>query len=116
MIKFSNNKGGRMKKYKLDDTMFYDLGDFFKIFGDSSRLKILYALYYGEKGVSELIESVGMSQSAISHQLRVLRQNDVVKFRKEGKNVIYSLDDDHVSVLLEKGIEHILHKNGYEEE
>ena len=100
----------------LKDAFFYDLGDFFKIFGDSSRLKILYALYEGEKGVSEIVDSVGMSQSAISHQLRILRQNDVVKFRKEGKSVIYSLDDDHVSVLLEKGIEHICHKNAYEEE
>ena len=105
-----------MNYKKLSDTLYYDLGDFFKIFGDSSRLKILYALYHVEKGVSELIEQVGMSQSAISHQLRILRQNDVVKFRKEGKNVIYSLDDDHVSVLLEKGIEHIQHKNGYEED
>lgn len=100
----------------MNDALYYDLGDFFKIFGDSSRLKILYALYKGEKGVSEIVESVGMSQSAISHQLRILRQNDVVKFRKEGKSVIYSLDDEHVSILLEKGIEHIRHKNGYEEE
>lgn len=101
---------------KLNDTLYYDLGDFFKIFGDSSRLKILYSLYKGEKSVSEIISEVDMSQSAISHQLRILRQNDVVKFRKEGKSVIYSLDDDHVAILLEKGIEHILHKNGYEEE
>lgn len=100
----------------MNDSLYYDLGDFFKIFGDSSRLKILYALYQGEKGVSEIVESVGMSQSAISHQLRILRQNDVVKFRKEGKSVIYSLDDEHVSILLEKGIEHICHKNGYEED
>lgn len=105
-----------MSRKQLTDSLYYDLGDFFKIFGDSSRLKILYSLYQGEKGVSEIIEEVGMSQSAISHQLRILRQNDVVKFRKEGKSVIYSLDDDHVSILLEKGIEHILHKNGYEEE
>lgn len=105
-----------MCKKNLSDSLYYDLGDFFKIFGDSSRLKILYSLYQGEKGVSEIIEEVGMSQSAISHQLRILRQNDVVKFRKEGKSVIYSLDDDHVSILLEKGIEHILHKNGYEED
>ncbi|MGN1317609.1 MAG: ArsR/SmtB family transcription factor [Lachnospirales bacterium] len=104
-----------MKDKKFSDTLFYDLGDFFKIFGDSSRLKILFVLFKGEKGVSEIVDEVGMSQSAISHQLRILRQNDVVKFRKEGKNVIYSLDDEHVSILLEKGIEHILHKNGYEE-
>ena len=99
----------------LMDEMIYDLADFFKIFGDSTRIKILYALYKGEMCVGDLVEALDMNQSAISHQLRILRQNDIVKFRKEGKGVIYSLDDDHVAILLEKGMEHIMHKNGYEE-
>jgi ArsR family transcriptional regulator len=100
----------------LTDELCYDLADFFKIFGDSTRIKILYCLYLrGEMNVSELVEAVGMNQSAISHQLRLLRQNDIVKFKKNGKSVIYSLDDDHVNIVLEKGIEHIRHKNGYEE-
>jgi ArsR family transcriptional regulator len=103
------------KKNMLTDEMSYDLADFFKLFGDSTRIKILYALYQGEMNVSDMVEVVDMTQSAISHQLRLLRQNDIVKFRKEGKAVIYSLDDDHVAALLEKGIDHIKHKNGYEE-
>lgn len=98
------------------EEMIYDLADFFKIFGDSTRIKILYALYKGEMCVGDLVEALDMNQSAISHQLRILRQNDIVKFRKEGKGVIYSLDDDHVAILLGKGMEHIMHKNGYEED
>lgn len=100
---------------KINDEVCYDLADFFKIFGDATRIRILYSLYQGEMCVSQLVEHLGLTQSAISHQLRVLRQNDVVKFRKEGQIVYYSLDDEHVSILLEKGMEHIVHKNGYEE-
>ncbi len=98
----------------LNEEVNHDLADFFKIFGDSTRIKILYALYQKELCVGELVEKLGISQSAISHQLRLLRQNDIVKFRKEGQLAIYSLDDDHVKVLLGKGLEHIAHKNGYE--
>ncbi len=105
------------KKNMLTDEMSYDLADFFKLFGDSTRIKILYALYYQkEMNVSDMVEVVDMTQSAISHQLRLLRQNDIVKFKKDGKAAIYSLDDEHVSALLEKGIEHIMHKNGYGED
>ena len=100
----------------LNEEMCYDLSDFFKIFGDSTRIKILYALFQSEMCVTELVNELGMTQSAISHQLRLLRQNDIVKFRKEGQSTIYSLDDEHVAVLLDKGIEHIKHKNGYDEE
>lgn len=100
----------------LNEEMCYDLSDFFKIFGDSTRIKILYALFQSEMCVNDLVNELGMTQSAISHQLRLLRQNDIVKFRKEGQSAIYSLDDEHVSILLDKGIEHIRHKNGYDEE
>ncbi len=106
-----------MKKVKmLSEEMSYDLSDFFKIFGDATRIKILYALFQSEMCVNELVNELNMTQSAISHQLRLLRQNDIVKFRKDGQQTIYSLDDEHVSILLDKGIEHILHKNGYSEE
>jgi ArsR family transcriptional regulator len=98
---------------KVSDDICHDLADFFKIFGDATRVKIMCALFRKEMCVSELVESLEMTQSAVSHQLRVLRQNDVVKFRKEGQTVFYSLDDDHVEALLEKGLEHICHKNGY---
>lgn len=97
------------------EEVFYDLADFFKVFGDSSRIKILYSLYGGEMSVGELTELLDMNQSAVSHQLRILRQSDLVKFRKEGKAAIYSLDDNHVFSVLEQGLKHIAHKNGEEE-
>lgn len=105
-----------MKKRILPpEEIFYDMADFFKVFGDSSRIKILYALYMREMSVSELVELLDMNQSAVSHQLRLLRQSDLVKFRKDGKAVIYSLDDSHVFSVLEQGLKHIAHKNGLEE-
>ncbi len=100
------------KRKLLDEEVIYEMADFFKIFGDSTRVKILYTLLENELCVGDLVEVLNMTQSAISHQLRVLRQNDLVKFRKEGKAVFYSLDDDHVSVLLKQGLCHMLHKNG----
>ena len=102
-------------KAGLNESMCYDLADFFKNFGDPTRIKILYALLHGELCVSDLVQQLDMNQSAISHQLKTLRQNDLVKFKKEGKLAVYSLDDDHVTTLLQMGIEHIVHKNGYEE-
>lgn len=89
------------------------LAEFFKIFGDETRIRILYILLEGEKNVGELAERLEMNQSAVSHQLRVLRQNDLVKYRKEGKTVYYSLDDEHVENLLEQGIVHIRHKRNF---
>ncbi|MCD7778737.1 MAG: metalloregulator ArsR/SmtB family transcription factor [Clostridiales bacterium] len=97
------------------EEVFYDMADFFKMFGDASRIKILYTLYTGEMSVSELVNVLDMNQSAVSHQLRILRQSDLVKFRKDGKAVIYSLDDSHVFSVLEQGLKHIAHKNGLEE-
>jgi len=93
----------------LPEEMIYDIADFFKIFGDSTRLKILFALQNGEICVGDLSEALALSQSSISHQLRTLRQNNVVKFRKVGKVVYYSLDDDHVSNLLAQSLEHLSH-------
>ena len=104
----------KIKESMMKEEVLYDIADFFKVFGDSTRLKILCALLKGEVCVCDLSEALEISQSAISHQLRVLRQNDLVKFRKHGKRVFYSLDDKHVSLLLEQGIEHILHKKVYE--
>ncbi|MBR1443752.1 MAG: winged helix-turn-helix transcriptional regulator [Firmicutes bacterium] len=109
------DKVSKAKSEALDDEVIYDLADVFKVFGDSTRIKILYALFNQEMCVGDLVEALDMTQSAISHQLRVLRQNDLVKFRKEGKAVIYSLDDEHVSILLQQGLCHILHKNKYGE-
>lgn len=86
----------------------YDLAELFKVFGDSTRIRILYELFGGEMCVTDIAEDLGMTQSAISHQLRVLKASRLVKFRRDGKTVYYSLDDDHVRSIIEKGVEHIM--------
>lgn len=86
------------------------LSELFKVLGDPTRLRILHILMGGERRVGEIADLMDMGQSAISHQLRVLRQARLVSFRKEGKTVWYSLDDDHVESLMSQGLEHVLHK------
>ncbi len=83
------------------------LADFFKLFGDPTRVKILLALDAGELCVCDISETLGMSMSAVSHQLRMLRDAQLVRSRREGRSVIYSLCDDHVKVVLETALEHI---------
>lgn len=83
------------------------LSDFFKVFGDSTRIKILFALFNSEMCVCDISALLNMKQSAISHQLRTLKQARLVKYRKEGKVVYYSLDDDHVKQIFNDGMEHI---------
>lgn len=100
---------------ELELEFIQEMAEFFKIFGDGTRIRILRILMEGEKNVGELAEELEMSQSAISHQLRVLRQNDLVKYRKEGKVVFYSLDDEHVENVLQQGMAHLRHKRGYQE-
>jgi len=90
-----------------DEEMLYDLADLFKTFGDTTRIKILYALMDRDLHVNEIAELVGASQSAVSHQLRTLKQARLVRFRKEGKNAMYSLADDHVHTMLAQGMTHI---------
>lgn len=85
----------------------YDLADFFKVFGDTTRIKILYVLMCREMCVCDIANLLGMTQSAISHQLRVLKQMDLVKNRREGKTIYYSLADGHISGILSQGLEHI---------
>ena len=85
----------------------YDLAELFKVFGDSTRMKIISALLQDELCVGEIAEITNSTQSAISHQLRVLKQAKLVKFKKVGKTVYYSLDDDHVRTILSMGMEHI---------
>lgn len=85
----------------------YDLAELFKVFGDTTRIKILYVLFENEMCVCDIAQILNMTQSAISHQLRVLKQNRLVKFRREGKNIIYSLADEHVRSIINQGMEHI---------
>lgn len=99
-------------KQKLpDENELYDLSDFFKVLGDSTRAKIICALNESEMCVCDLAVLFGMTKSAISHQLRSLRQANFVKNRREGKNVFYSLADDHIKEIFEKGLEHLREKN-----
>ena len=91
-----------------DESELYDLADLFKVFGDSTRIKILYVLFENEMCVYDIASILNMTQSAISHQLRILKQNRLVKFRKEGKTVLYTLADEHVFTILRQGIEHVV--------
>ncbi len=84
-----------------------DLADFFKVFGDATRLKILYVLLCSEMCVFDIANMIGMSQSAVSHQLRVLKQMALVKNRREGKTIFYSLADSHIVTILSQGLDHI---------
>ncbi len=90
-----------------DEEMLYDLAELYKVFGDSTRIKILYALFEAELCVCDIASVLAMSQSAISHQLRVLKQAKLVKFRREGKTIFYSLSDDHVRTIIGMGMEHL---------
>ena len=89
-----------------DDETLYDLAELFKVFGDSTRIKILYALFEAELCVCDIAQLLGLSQSAVSHQLRVLKSSRLVKPRKDGKTVFYSLADDHVRSIIALGMEH----------
>ena len=84
-----------------------DLAELFKIFGDSTRIKILYVLFESEMCVCDIAQLLGMSQSAISHQLQVLKKSKLVKYRRKGKTVFYSLADSHVRTILGQGMEHV---------
>ena len=90
-----------------EDEILFDLAELFKIFGDSTRIKILYLLFESEMCVCDIAQLLNMNQSAISHQLRILKQSRLVKNRREGKSVFYSLADDHVLTILSQGMEHI---------
>lgn len=90
-----------------DEEILYDLAELFKVFGDSTRIRILYVLSESEMCVCDLATILGMTQSAISHQLRALKQSKLVRCRRDGKSVFYSLSDNHVKTILKQGLEHI---------
>jgi DNA-binding transcriptional ArsR family regulator len=97
----------KVKNDMPKEEMLYDMAELFKVFGDTTRIKILYALFANEMCVCDIASLLNMTHSAISHQLRVLKQARLVKFRKEGKVVFYSLDDEHVSQIFDCGLHHI---------
>jgi len=90
-----------------DEDSLFDLAELFKVFGDSTRIRILFVLFESEVCVCDLAAALNMTQSAISHQLRILKQNKLVKSRREGKSVFYSLADSHVRTIISQGMEHI---------
>ena len=90
-----------------EETELYDLAELFKVFGDSTRIRILFVLFEAEVCVCDLAEALHMTRSAISHQLRILKQNKLVKNRREGKSIFYSLADEHVRSIIAQGREHI---------
>ncbi|MCD7866160.1 MAG: metalloregulator ArsR/SmtB family transcription factor [Clostridiales bacterium] len=99
-----------LEKVKADmpeETKLYDLAELFKIFSDSTRIRILFVLFEAEVCVCDLADMLNMTQSAVSHQLRILKQSKLVKNRREGKSVFYSLADDHVRTIIAQGLDHI---------
>lgn len=93
-----------------DESKLYQLSELYKVFGDSTRIRILFALAQQELCVCDIADTLEMTQSAISHQLRVLKTNKLVKSRREGKQIFYSLDDEHVNTILSQGLSHINEK------
>lgn len=89
------------------EEVLYEVAELFKVFGDSTRIRILYALFGNELCVGDIAEVLNMSQSSVSHQLRILKDAKLVKFRREGKSIFYALDDDHVYHIMEMGMEHV---------
>ena len=97
----------RVYKATPNDDTLLNLSELFKIFGDNTRIRILYALSVSEMCVCDLAKVLGMTQSAISHQLRILKQAQLIKYRRDGKTIFYSLADDHVSTIINQGMEHV---------
>ena len=91
----------------INENTLYDVAELFKNFSDSTRIRILYSLINKERSVNEIAELLNMNQSAISHQLRILKNSKLIRNRRDGKTVYYSLDDDHVYNIIEQGIEHV---------
>ncbi len=93
--------------YPINEDTLYSLAELFKVFGDPTRIRILYILSVEELCVQDIADRLSMTQSAISHQLRVLKQMSLVKFRRDGKTIFYSLADSHVATIMNQGLEHV---------
>ena len=97
----------KLREELPDDEVLYDLAELFRVFGDSTRIKILYALFESELCVGDIARLLGLSQSSVSHQLRLLKSSKLVRFRREGTAVYYALDDEHVRSIIALGMEHV---------
>lgn len=96
-----------VEQHMPDEEKLYDLAELFKVFGDSTRIRILFVLFESEVCVCDLAEALGMTQSAVSHQLKILKNAELVRARREGKSVFYALADDHVRTIIRQGMDHI---------
>ena len=96
-----------VQEQQPDDEILYDLAELFKVFGDSTRIKILYSMFENELCVNDIARLLNLSQSSVSHQLRILKTSKLVKFRREGKSIFYSLDDELVRSIISMGMEHV---------
>ena len=97
----------RVLEQQPDDEYLYDLAELFKVFGDSTRIRILYALFESELCVNDIAQLLNLGQSSVIHQLRILKDAKLVRFRREGKIIFYALDDEHVRNILSMGMEHV---------
>lgn len=104
----------RVRRKMPCEEKLFNLAEFFKVFGDTTRIRILSALFQSEMCVCDIAYLLEMSQSAISHQLRILKQAQLVKYRKEGRVVYYSLDDEHIKDIFDQGYQHIQERDGTE--
>ena len=102
------------KSTKADISMdvLFELSEFFKFFGDTTRIRIIHLMLSGEISVNEIAEKLNLEQSVVSHQLRILRTANLVKPRRDGRKIFYSLDDEHIGLIFNTGLTHILHKKG----
>lgn len=103
----THSHNNSIEEYPIGEETLYNLAELFKVFGDPTRIRILYALSSQELCVQDIADTLSMTQSAISHQLRILKQMSLVKYRRDGKTVYYSLADDHVSTIMKQGLEHV---------
>ncbi len=90
-----------------DDNILYDLAELFKVFGDSTRIRILFSLFEEERCVNDIAQTLSLTQSAVSHQLKILKQSKLIRSRRDGKQIYYALADDHVRSIIGQGLEHV---------
>lgn len=107
MIENHNEMRNSVSEREFSEEDLYTLAELYKVFGDATRLKILFLLLKGEQCVSDIAQALGMTQSSISHQLRVLKQSKLVRFRRDGKTIYYALADHHVYTILNQGMDHV---------
>ena len=104
------NNCSYIKNQDVSTETLFELSEFFKFFGDTTRIRIIQILLSGENSVNEIAEKLSLEQSVVSHQLRILRTANLVKPRRDGRKMFYSLDDDHIGMIFNTGLTHILHK------